>query len=770
MYVRGGKVWTGNNGRGLVFLERDWTGDRLPEDLVEEAGLLGTNFKLLKSSERAQLAGYSIEDQNIKFVIDPDQVANRGNNPSFFLAFENNHWLRQENCNFERWQLRKDDSGLLSLLVPLTDIIQSKEFSFKFKSSDEHWINPPDFIPCQEQTMPGAPNFLFHLERTGRDILSFELIERENPNPLAKWISTYPQNLGFTQIKDKGVFRLFAPRAKEVFLCLGLDFDKPVNTLNLPMKLLEDGVWEVRTKEGLSQKTYFYEVVHPPERKGTAPYRKRILDPYAKACCGREGPGLIRTQSSLSNKLSKTFLVPEAKDLVIVEAHVRDLLKKAPCKLKPSARLEFSGLTAWLNSEDCYLRKLGANAIELQPVHQFDSRSKEEYHWGYMPINYFSPAAEYASCPSRAGHEFHGLVESFHQAGMAVILDVVYNHMGIPNHLLNLDRELYLQTDNLGRLTNHSGCGNDLRCEAGPVKKLIIDSLKHWVLEYGVDGFRFDLGELLGLELLQEIEIELKELNPKIVLIAEPWSFRGRLPEKMNQTGYSLWSDRCRESLLSFVKGEGEIEKIRSLIMGKLDHENIFPWQSIHYTESHDDYAFIDRICSGRADGGIIPAEDAVKQAQLAMFILFISPGIPMISAGQDFLRSKKGIRNTYQHEIVNALDYSRLSMFKGFRDEIRALIKFRLSSRGLFSRPGNFDDCQYENIGTAEGETLSLAIQHKSLKEDFLVLCNPTNKKMSITLPDQWQVHEIVFPLESQSTPFSFLEPFGYRLLAKKI
>ena len=109
-----------------------------------------------------------------------------------------------------------------------------------------------------------------------------------------------------------------------------------------------------------------------------------------------------------------------------------------------SARLEFSGLTAWLNSEDCYLRKLGANAIELQPVHQFDSRSKEEYHWGYMPINYFSPAAEYASCPSRAGHEFHGLVESFHQAGMAVILDVVYNHMGIPNHLLNLDRELYL--------------------------------------------------------------------------------------------------------------------------------------------------------------------------------------------------------------------------------------------------------------------------------------------------------------------------------------
>jgi pullulanase/glycogen debranching enzyme len=285
-----------------------------------------------------------------------------------------------------------------------------------------------------------------------------------------------------------------------------------------------------------------------------------------------------------------------------------------------------------------------------------------------------------------------------------------------------------------------------------------------------VDGFRFDLGELLGLDLLQEIEAELKELNPKIVLIAEPWSFRGRLPEKISQTGYSLWSDRCRESLLSFVKGEGEIEKIRSLMMGKLDHENIFPWQSIHYTESHDDYAFIDRICSDRADGGMIPSEEAVKQAQLAMFILFLSPGIPMISAGQDFLRSKKGIRNTYQHETVNALDYNRFSIFEGFSNEIRELIKFRLSPRGLFSRPGNFDDCLYKNIRTTEGEILGVAIQHKSSKEEFLILCNPTSKKISITLPDQWQVHEIIFPLESQSLHFSFLEPFGYRLLAKKI
>ena len=162
------------------------------------------------------------------------------------------------------------------------------------------------------------------------------------------------------------------------------------------------------------------------------------------------------------------------------------------------------------------------NAIELQPIHQFDSRSKNEYHWGYMPVNFFSPASDYATSPEVATDELKKLVSTFHQANLAVILDVVYNHVGIPNHLLNLDRELYLSTDDLGRLTNHSGCGNDLNCDSQAVKKMIIDSLKYWVSIYQIDGFRFDLAELLGTELLAEIEFELKKLNPSIILIAEP--------------------------------------------------------------------------------------------------------------------------------------------------------------------------------------------------------------------------------------------------------
>ena len=133
-------------------------------------------------------------------------------------------------------------------------------------------------------------------------------------------------------------------------------------------------------------------------------------------------------------------------------------------------------------------------------VHEFDARTKEQYHWGYMPVNFFSPASVYSSSSKNDASlsEFTQLVDAFHDAGMAVVLDVVYNHIGIPQHLINLDREIYCSTDSSGDLTNHSGCGNDLRCESEPVKKLIIDSLVYWVEVFDVDGFRFDLGELLG--------------------------------------------------------------------------------------------------------------------------------------------------------------------------------------------------------------------------------------------------------------------------------
>ena len=191
----------------------------------------------------------------------------------------------------------------------------------------------------------------------------------------------------------------------------------------------------------------------------------------------------------------------------------------------------------------------------------------------------------------------------------------------------------------MGRLTNHSGCGNDLNCESEAARKLVLDSVCHLVKTFDVDGFRFDLGELLGIELLSEIEKELREIKPGIILIAEPWSFRGRLPREMNQTGYSLWSDACREKILHFVKEPVAPRAALDLLQGRLDDENLRPWQSVNYLESHDDYAFVDRLChpDDWVDG--VPPRKIIAQARFALGLLLLAPGVPMLSAGQDFMR-----------------------------------------------------------------------------------------------------------------------------------
>ena len=204
----------------------------------------------------------------------------------------------------------------------------------------------------------------------------------------------------------------------------------------------------------------------------------------------------------------------------MVEAHLRDLLANSSSNIHDSEKLEFVGLTKWLNCENCYLKKLGANVVELQPIQEFDAKEKEAYHWGYMPVNFFSPASVYGTKPHDGSviEEFAQLVDTFHEAGLAVVLDVVYNHVGIPPHLIHLDKEIYFSTYD-GRLSNFSGCGNDLRCESEPVKKMIIDSLIYWVEVFDIDGFRFDLGELIGFELLREIEIELRKVKPGILFV-----------------------------------------------------------------------------------------------------------------------------------------------------------------------------------------------------------------------------------------------------------
>jgi pullulanase len=741
MYSRGGCVRKKTNNQGLVFLEKDWEGDRLPEDLVEESGLMGTSFSILKPNERAKIGGYAKRGDNAQFITDTNDFPFVPKEESkIYLASDMNGW---DNCiGNEKWALTPlpDAPALHILNLKWSEVSLLNSFSFKFITDQGQWIEPDSILSCSEQNQVGTRNFLFNSSRTGKDILSFELVEGPGKENLNEWINFRPiGEFGYSKSKIGSRFRVFAPRVSQMELLIKKSIQQKQFD-RYSMEKSDDGSWWIEVPIDCEGMYYKYSVQNTKGKGRETFFEKEVVDPYARAMIGRDGPGLALSVEK--SEKSTSVDIPKMEDLVILETHIRDLLTHAPLDLTDKERLEFRGLTRWLKSEDCYLKRLGVNAIELQPIHEFDARSKDEYHWGYMSVNFFAPASSYASNPENGSaiYEFKNLVTALHNEKLSVIIDVVYNHVGVPAHLSFLDRELYFSTDENGVLNNHSGCGNDINAESQPVRRLIIDSLLSLVNDFNVDGFRFDLGELLGLRLLAEIETELLKVNPKLILIAEPWSFRGRLPLEINQLKYSLWSDNCREKLLQYVKGHECSSEMIKLLKGRLDEENLYPWQSINYLESHDDFTFIDRLCSHEEWINGSPPEKVVKQAMVAMGLLLLSPGIPMLGSGQDYLRSKRGVQNTYQRGDLNALKYNEFIHTENFHNWTKKLISFRSSQNGTLLRLSEF--LPQEEYQTIHGPKNSFGLlihsnQGGSESSFLLILVNPSEQEIKLSLPD---------------------------------
>jgi pullulanase len=224
-------------------------------------------------------------------------------------------------------------------------------------------------------------------------------------------------------------------------------------------------------------------------------------------------------------------------------------------------------------------------------------------------------------------------------------------------------------------------------------RRLIIDSCTHLIEAFGVDGFRFDLAELLGVEALREIEQALKRVKPDVILIAEPWSFRGHIAGALRDTGWSSWNDGYRDFLRGYVGGNGAAQRLEYFMRGSPWYYAKWPAQTVNYVESHDDRTWIDFITENPGNNGFVPTENDRRRTHLMAAVLFMSLGIPMVSAGQDFLRSKHGVNNTYLRGDLNALDYHLLEHRQASHAYFASWIAFRRGDRGRllrhFSRPG---------------------------------------------------------------------------------
>ena len=785
------RAWLESPTEGVIELAQDWRARYAPPLVLDGNGAFASLWPVAEQVFGAA-SGYFVNRQGeIVFFLKRDSSL-ESPDATFYLAGDFNGW--QEAVGRAEWALRPaalDGEPVLLWSGEAMQFFANPPMRFKFVTGDHRWLPVPADAPNLARDDTGNVNRAIDPARTGRHLFAFTLAVPPDfsvahtvhwaggsdfigtPLMMGTFFFQLGSNLplGANVSGNETVFRLFAPRASRVELCVC----ENTAAQSAPSRHLlarradthgAAGVWEVVLPQNLHGWLYWYHVEGPRDAFGAFVSEARVLDPWALAALGRDGPGLILDHAWVGEG-DRHFATPAWQDLIIAEAHVRDLTALAPVALPDEERRGFAGLRHWVESPSFYLHRLGVNCVELQPVQENDAASADEYHWGYMTTNFFAPASAYASDPARASgvRELQSLVAAFHRRGMAVVLDVVYNHVGEPAHLMHVDKLYYFEQDAAGRLSNWSGCGNDLRASATMAKRLIIESCTHLMVAYGVDGFRFDLADLIGLDVLRDIETALKQVKSGVILIAEPWSFRGHIAGELRDTGWASWNDGYRNFARDYVHGRSTRGGFEYHLKGSPWHYAKWPAQTVNYTESHDDRTWLDVITENPHHNGDHPTPADRQRTHLMAALLFMSVGIPMLAAGQDFLRSKQGVNNTWRRGDLNALDYRRLLRFPGTHAYFAGWIAFRRSETGRLLRHWQrASDSFFHFFWTGDVGTAAVLYNadHSQGPTRLLFAINPTMADVTLPLDPtlvtgawrQLADHEHFFPADATGEP----------------
>ena len=748
------KLWWTQYSDIVVVLSKDC--QQIPRMEINNADMRVSSVERSDKRKFAKYSSYYVEGGKVHFLISPRSFPNVERGKTYYLCGDFNGW--GEAIGKNQWELEpiyNDKNFWYKISVDVSTLnIRRVSCEFKFADSDGVWLEPNRDVANLVVDKNNHTNLQLNLHTTGSHVFIVKTSGRcqlsepvrliipdlnlsadiDESVLLSKIYSNSP--LGVSLEDGKTVFRLFAPRAEKVFVEYWQADER--NRHLLEAKSSDSVVWSARADNDLCGYIYTYRISGVNRNNTTAfDSGKQVADPYANAMLNSKGECIVKYDFQLP-KVSDGFKPPSWHNLVVVEAHLRDVLANAKVDIESSARLTFSGLSKWLSTKDCYLRSCGANCIELQPIQEFTYAEKTDYEWGYMPVGWFAPSSAYSVSPENAlqNYEFAELVKAFHKAGLAVIIDVVYNHYGEPNFLSLIDKQYYFSTDFNGNLSNCSGCGNDFRTNTPMARRLILESLKKLMLNYGVDGFRFDLAELIGYETLVEIEKELKKIKPSVILIAEPWSFRGHIAHRLKNTGFASWNDGFREFVLQYVKGLGNFEGLRHFIKGSLGSIASFPAQSVNYVESHDDMCLFDRITGNHSN----PSFEDLRRYKMAYAITLLSHGIPMLAEGFDLTRTKYGKNNTYKDGEANKLDYQRGMRFSGVCNWLRSLVKFRLSDDGRCLRRDGCDGenffkfYQCSNCSGASGVMFNY-LQEDSSCTSIFVAFNPSDENVELAV-----------------------------------
>lgn len=479
----------------------------------------------------------------------------------------------------------------------------------------------------------------------------------------------------------------------------------------IKMKQTAENVWEATVSGDLKGKFYTFDI-----GRGETP------GVFAKAVGinGHRG-AIIDMQTTNPNGWNSDhrLALKSPADLIIYEMHHRDF------SIDPSSGLVNKGKFLALTEQKAirHLKELGINAVHILPSFDFASideanTTTPQYNWGYDPQNYNVPEGSYsfdAEQPTRRILEFKQMVQALHKAGIRVILDVVYNHtFDIEGG--NFDRTFpmaYYRYTADGKPSNGSGCGNETASEKPLMRQFMLESMKYWADEYHIDGFRVDLMGIHDIETMNLIRKKLSSIDPNIFIYGEGWTAgtcaypteKLALKAHIKQMpGIAAFSDEIRDALrgpfsddkqASFLGGiAGFEESIKAGIAGMIAHPQVDytkvnytkePWaneptQMIAYVSCHDDMCLVDRLKASIPEAAY-DMEEVIRLDQLAQTVVFTSQGIPFMLSGEEMLRDKKGVHNSFNSpDEINHLDWNNLKKYPQVFAYYKGLIQMRKS------------------------------------------------------------------------------------------